>query len=188
MLLRHSASSILDKRNKPVNVQSLKANFENSATQSLPVFPKHYKSDSKMASARTPPELANGKPAITARRRSEEFHLNMRRKSDEKILFRQMSQEEKPKIETRRLSSSSLTSNSTTTNRKPNEIPAKSIRTTVKKEETIISKPINNKTASIPPSIESRTVHLKLDQPGGSLGITLAGGVDYENKNITVSR
>lgn len=177
LLGKHSASSILEKRNKPVNIQSLRANFENS-NDSLPVFPKSYKNDSKVSPVRTPPELANGKPVATTRRRSEDFLIKARRKSDDKLLFSQISQEEIPKIQTRRFSNSSLTK----------EEPVRSSRTPITKEEVVVQSPTNNKNVVSSPSTELKTIELCLEQMGGSLGITLAGGADYENKNTTIHR
>ncbi|CAH1121050.1 unnamed protein product [Ceutorhynchus assimilis] len=189
LLQRHSASSILDKRNKPVNVQSLKANFENTTLQSLPVFPKSYKSGDKNSPAITPPEVTNGKPIVTTRRRSEDFHLNLRRKSDDKLLFRQMSQEDKLIGERRRFSSSSVaSSNTSSSSLSREEPPVVPVNTRSKLEN--IEKISDNKSrnSTFPNSTELKTVKLNLDQANGILGITLAGGVDYENKTITIHR
>lgn len=188
LVQKHSAYSILEKRNKPVNIQSLKANFENSSCQSLPVFPKNYKSDGKASPARTPPELANGETIITTRRRSEEYLTTTRRRSDDKLLFRQISQERVEKLETRRLSSGTVIKSSPITpSLIPKEEPVKTIKATVKKQEIDRNIPSVEKALPTSSNIEERTIELNLDQPGGSLGITLAGGADYESKNITVS-
>jgi len=58
----------------------------------------------------------------------------------------------------------------------------------VKKEETILRISTDIKPIVSSPSIELRTVELHIDPSGGSLGITLGGGVDYENKIITIHR
>ncbi|XP_019753546.2 uncharacterized protein LOC109532877 isoform X2 [Dendroctonus ponderosae] len=189
LVQKHSAYSILEKRNKPVNIQSLKANFENSSCQSLPVFPKNYKSDGKASPARTPPELANGETIIATRRRSEDFLTTARRRSDDKLLFRQISQEKVEKLETRRLSSGNVINSSPITpSLIPKEEPVKAIRATVKKQEIDRNIPPVDKAPPSTPNVEQRTIELNLDQPGGSLGITLAGGADYESKNITIHR
>ncbi|XP_066259009.1 uncharacterized protein [Euwallacea similis] len=181
LLQRHSASSILDKRSKPVNVRSLKANFENSATQSLPVFPKSYKqTNGKTPPVVPPPEIIFDKPVAVARRRSEDFQITSRRKSDEKFLFREISNEEKPKVEARRLS------NGSSTNSICKMEPSKPTRNTFREQQSV-DNTLEDDITSLP-IVELRTVELNVDQPGASLGITLAGGVDYENKNITIHR
>ncbi|XP_050313476.1 uncharacterized protein LOC126748354 [Anthonomus grandis grandis] len=189
LLKRHSASSILDQRNKPVNVRSLKANFENSTTQSLPVFPKSYKADSRGSPATTPPELTNGKPLVTTRRRSEDILANWR-KSEEKPLFRQISQEEKPKVDITKIAKHGFTMRRTSFENLSKDEPlvVTRVKTNVKEEESILNN-IKEKRASIAcSSIELKTVELNVDQSGGILGISLTGGVDYDNKIITIQR
>lgn len=60
----------------------------------------------------------------------------------------------------------------------------------VKPKETRVTKPEEEQSAvkKISPNKPGmKTIKLHLDSLGGSLGITLAGGTDYENKEITVS-
>ncbi|KAJ8926812.1 hypothetical protein NQ314_020658 [Rhamnusium bicolor] len=134
----YSASSILSRRVKPINVKALKENFENFGSMPPPL----------------PQKVPIYKPQITTRNVKAEIA-----KTENKITSNNEAAVKKiEKVEI-----------------KPKEYkPRKYLE---QKEEVKVEEVIAK--------LETNTVVLNLEALGGSLGITLAGGTDYENKEIT---